>query len=54
MSFDGNNSLCFRDGKSRKQRLFALASKGNPRQSRGNKKGYGVEESKKEKVSKLE
>ncbi len=54
MSFDGNNSLCFRDGKSRKQRLFALVHKVNPRQSRGNKKDYGVEESRKEKASKLE
>ena len=35
-------------------RFVVLASKGNPRQSRGNKKGYGVEESRKEKVSKLE
>ena len=31
-----------------------LASKGNPRLCRGNKKAYGVEESRKEKVSKLE
>ena len=34
--------------------LSALATKGNPRLCRGNKKAYGVEESRKEKVSKLE
>ncbi len=34
--------------------LLPLVSKGNPWLCRGNKKAYGVEESRKEKVSKLE
>lgn len=35
-------------------RLFLLDTKENPRLCRGEKKAYGVEESRKEKVSKLE
>jgi len=35
-------------------RLFLLDTKENPRLCRGDTKAYGVEESKKEKVSKLE
>ena len=35
-------------------RVFLLDTKENPRLCRGDTKAYGVEESKKEKVSKLE